>query len=141
MISEDLIYFYNFLKLIVFTHVLQYVPINYKNKGEQMITRTEELILLSVWRLKDDAYSVKIREHLKDVTGQFWSFGAVYMPLDRMVKRGLLQSQLSEPTQKRGGRSKRKYQLTPFGFKALEEIKKIQETAWKGLPRPHKEKS
>lgn len=105
-----------------------------------MITRTEELILLTVWRLKENAYSVKIREHLKEITGHFWSFGAVYMPLDRMVKRGLLQSQLSEPTRERGGRSKRKYRLTPYGFKALEDIKRIQDTAWKGLPQIRKER-
>jgi DNA-binding PadR family transcriptional regulator len=100
-----------------------------------MITRTEELILLAVWRLGEMAYSVKIRKELKAVTGQFWSFGAVYMPLDRLLKRGLLESYLTDPTPERGGRSKRIYKPTQKGLEALEEIRRIHEAAWRGTPR------
>jgi DNA-binding PadR family transcriptional regulator len=100
-----------------------------------MITRAEELIMLAVWRLGDGAYSVKIRNQLMEVTSKFWSFGAVYMPLDRLVKRGLLETYLADPTPERGGRSKRIYKPTKEGLEALEEIKKIQENAWKGLAK------
>jgi DNA-binding PadR family transcriptional regulator len=100
-----------------------------------MLTRAEELILLAVWRLKDRAYSVEIRADLKAVTGRPWSFGAVYMPLDRLEKRELLESYLADPTSERGGRSKRIYSLTSKGLAALGEIRRIQDTAWKGLPR------
>ena len=98
-----------------------------------MITRAEELVLLAVWRLGENAYSVKIREQVMNVTSKFWSFGAIYMPLDRLVKRGLLESALTDPIPERGGRSKRIYTPTLDGLKALEEIKKIQEAAWDGL--------
>ena len=98
-----------------------------------MITRAEELILLAVWRLEEKAYSVEIRRELKAVTGRPWSFGAVYMPLERLVKRGLLESFLAEPTRERGGRSKRIYRPTPKGLDALREIRRIQEAAWRGL--------
>jgi DNA-binding PadR family transcriptional regulator len=100
-----------------------------------MLTRAEELILLAVWRLRDKAYSVEIRGDLKAVTGRPWSFGAVYMPLDRLVKRGHLESHLADPTSERGGRSKRIYRLTNQGRSALKEIRRIQDTAWEGLPR------
>lgn len=100
-----------------------------------MITRAEELILLAVWRLRKKAYSVEIRKELKKVTGQFWSFGAVYMPLDRLVKRGLLESYLADPTRERGGRSKRIYKPTEKGLAALEEIRRIHNAAWRGMPR------
>jgi DNA-binding PadR family transcriptional regulator len=99
-----------------------------------MITRSEELVLLMVWKLEEEAYSVKIRKLLKEVTGKFWSFGAVYMPLDRLTKRGLLESYLADPTSERGGRSKRIYKPTREGLKALAEIKKIQKAAWEGIP-------
>ena len=99
-----------------------------------MVTRAEELILLAVWRLRDQAYSVQIRNQVMEVTGKFWSFGAVYMPLDRLVKRGLLDSHLADPTPERGGRAKRIYQPTQEGLNALAEIKKIQESAWDGMP-------
>lgn len=100
-----------------------------------MITRAEELILLAVWRLREKAYSVEIRKELKLITGQFWSFGAVYMPLDRLVKRGLLDSYLADPTKERGGRSKRIYKPTEKGLSALEEIRKINNAAWRGMPQ------
>jgi PadR family transcriptional regulator PadR len=100
-----------------------------------MLTRAEEYILLSVSRLKDQAYSVEIRKDLQQVTGKYWSFGAVYMPLDRLEKRGLLDSHLADPTPERGGRSKRIYSPTKKGLEALEEIRKIHEAAWKGMPR------
>ena len=101
----------------------------------KLISRAEELILLAVWRLQEDAYSVQIRNQLMEVTGKFWSFGAVYMPLDRLVKRGLLESYLADPTPERGGRSKRIYKPTKDGLEALEEIKKVQDAAWAGIKK------
>ncbi len=100
-----------------------------------MLTRAEELILLSVFRLQKNAYSVKIRDQIIKVTNKHWSFGAIYMPLERLEKRKLLNSFLAEPTTERGGRSKRIYELTEFGEQALLDIKKIQETAWQGLTK------
>ena len=98
-----------------------------------MLTRAEELILLSVWRLQKNSYSVKIRDQIMGVTNKHWSFGAIYMPLERLEKQGLLKSFFADPTPERGGRSKRIYELTELGQRALIEIKNIQETAWQGL--------
>ena len=100
-----------------------------------MLTRSEELILLAVSRLKDKAYSVEIRKNLKDITRRPWSFGAVYMPLDRLEQRGLLESHLADSTPERGGRSKRVYHPTKKGLEALADIRRIHEAAWKGLPQ------
>lgn len=99
-----------------------------------LLTRTEELILLAVWHLKEKAYSVHIRRMLSDITGQYWSFGAVYMPLTRLEKMGYLQSHLSDPTPERGGRSKRIYSATKNGLHALMQIRKINSAIWKGTP-------
>lgn len=104
-----------------------------------MLTRAEELILLAVSRLEEKAYSVEIRKDLQEVTRRFWSFGGVYMPLDRLEKRGLLESYLAEPTPERGGRSKRIYKPTKKGLEALEEIRRIEEAAWKGIPQSMEE--
>ena len=104
-----------------------------------LLSRTEELILLAVWRLQEKAYSVKIRKELKRISHQAWSFGAVYMPLERLTTRGLLDSSLADPTPQRGGRSKRIYKLTNTGIQALAEVKRVQQNAWKGLPDPNLE--
>jgi DNA-binding PadR family transcriptional regulator len=99
-----------------------------------LLTRTEELILLAVWRLKDNAYSIPIHEQVSFITGEKLSLGSIYMPLDRLVKKGFLESYLSEATPERGGRHKRIYRLTREGLKALQRIRNVQERMWNGIP-------
>jgi PadR family transcriptional regulator PadR len=93
----------------------------------KLLTRSEELVLVAVWKLKEDAYCVPIRERLKEMTGKEWSFGSIFDPLDRLERRGLLRSTLTEPVKARGGRSKRVYRITPYGKKALAEMYRLQE--------------
>ncbi len=101
----------------------------------KLLTRSEEYILLAVWKLQDDAYSIPIQEKLNEITGKEWSLGGIYMPLERLEKRGQLMSVLSESTPERGGRHKRIYKLTPSGKKALREIYEVQKTIWEGIPQ------
>jgi DNA-binding PadR family transcriptional regulator len=96
----------------------------------KLLTRPEELVLLSVWRLKEDAYCLPIKKHLVRTTGQNWVFGAVYVPLDRLEKKGYLKSYLGEPTPERGGKRKRLYRVTKEGIKALLEIKRVEKSSW-----------
>ena len=100
----------------------------------KLLSRSEEMVLLAVQTLGDDAYCVPIRSHLIRITGQKWSFGSIYDPLDRLEKKGLLKSRLTEPVKERGGRSKRIYSLTTLGRKALLEMRTIQEALWAGVP-------
>lgn len=100
----------------------------------RLLTRTEEFVLLAVWRLQDNAYSIPLSKHLTANTGQKWSLGAVYMPLERLVKKGYLTSYLSDSTPERGGRHKRIYQLTHAGKHALLTIRAVEQTMWAGLP-------
>ena len=94
----------------------------------------EELLLLAVWRLQEDAYGLAIRRHIADLLGTKVSVGAVYIPLERLARRGLLATWESEPTARRGGRRKRFYKLTPTGLAALNTVKRIHDEAWSGLP-------
>lgn len=100
----------------------------------KLLSRTEEFILLSVLFLKDQAYSVQIRKRLNEVTGKTWSFGALFISLEQLVKKGYLISSLTAPLPERGGRSKRIYVVTPDGSKALEEIKQMERKMWKAVP-------
>ena len=100
----------------------------------KLLSRTEEFILLAILFLKDNAYSVLIRKRLKDVTGKTWSFGALFISLEQLVKKGYLTSSLTAPLPERGGRSKRIYAITPAGHKALEEIKQIERKMWEAVP-------
>lgn len=102
----------------------------------KFISRTEEFIMLSVWMLKDNSYGVPIQESLKRMTGQTWAFGALFVMLNRLEKKGLLDSFLTESTPQRGGRSKRIYKLTPRGKMALLEVKQIQDSVWANISVP-----
>jgi DNA-binding PadR family transcriptional regulator len=100
----------------------------------KLLTRTEELILLAVWKLESNAYCIPIRDQLSDITGENWSLGSIYMPLDRLVKKGYLESYLSEATPERGGRHKRIYKLTDGGMKALLLVRQVQAKMWQDVP-------
>lgn len=101
-----------------------------------LLSRTEELLLLTVWRLQDDAYSLSVQEALSDLLGKPVSIGAVYVPLERLKRRGLLKAREGEPTDQRGGRRKRFYALTTKGHAALAAIDAIQRKAWHGWSAP-----
>lgn len=97
------------------------------------LTRSEEMLLLATWRLQDNAYGVTIQKQLKEVTGKTWAFGALFVSLDRLVKKGFLTTYLSEPTAKRGGRRKRMYRVTPNGLRALHDIRQLERSLWAGI--------
>ena len=98
-----------------------------------LLTRTEEIILLAVYELDDDAYGVTIRKHIEQKIDKKFSVGAIYVPLERLTKRGLLTSYVGGSTPERGGRRKRFYKITPKGISALKKIKKLHNELWAGL--------
>jgi DNA-binding PadR family transcriptional regulator len=99
------------------------------------LSRLEEQILLAVLRLKDEAYGITIRKYLKEVTSETISIGGIYVPLDRLVRKGYIEAYQGDPTPERGGMSKRYYRLTKEGIDALKESKRIFEKLWKNLPQ------
>lgn len=99
----------------------------------EILSKTEELILLAVWKLKDNAYGVPIRDYLIEITGKKFSIGGVYVPLDRLVRKEYLKTNQGEPTPERGGMSKRYYTLTAEGIEVLNQSKKIYDEMWSGL--------
>lgn len=101
--------------------------------GAKILTRSEEFVLLTVWRLQERAYSLPIREKISEITGQEWSLGSIYTPLERLSKNGYLTSYLTEATAERGGRHKRVYQLTKLGRQALIHIRTVDDAMWAGI--------
>jgi PadR family transcriptional regulator PadR len=82
----------------------------------------EQRILFALVHLGSDAYGVTIREEIEARTGRAVSAGALYTALDRLEKRGLVNSRLGDPTPQRGGKRKRLYTVEPAGERALAEI-------------------
>ena len=64
----------------------------------EILTKLEELILLSVWRLKENAYGTTIYKYIMDTTGKKLSLGGIYFPLDRLAKKGSLTAYIGGAT-------------------------------------------
>ena len=93
----------------------------------------EQLILLAILRLRDDAYGVTIRAELADRTGRNVAPGALYTTLERLETKGLITSRMSDPTPQRGGRAKRHVTVTAAGMEALTRALKAHERLLDGL--------
>ena len=100
----------------------------------KLLSRIEEILLVAVWRLTDNAYGVTIRDEISRLTGQDWTLGAIYVPLDKLTRKGLLRKETSDPTPERGGRSRCLYRLTEQGRSALREIRDVSRAIWDGIP-------
>lgn len=98
------------------------------------LTKNEELILLCIWKLENNAYGVTIRLSFRRITGKTLNYGSLYNTLYLLVRRGFVEFKESEPLSKKGGRRKILYSLTPEGKKALREAQKIQRQAWGDVP-------
>ncbi len=88
-------------------------------KGENNIGELEELILLAVQHLGDDAYGVPIGDAV-EAAGRNIAVGTLYITIDRLEKKGLLEGRQSEATPERGGKSRRYFRLTGNGSSALD---------------------
>jgi PadR family transcriptional regulator PadR len=94
------------------------------------------MILLAVLQAgqDDEAYGVRVHTELEARTGRRVARGAVYMTLDRLEKKGLLSSYLTEPTAERGGRARRCYAVTRPAMAALRASRRALVRLWEGLP-------
>ncbi len=93
----------------------------------------EEMVLLAVIVLKDDAYGVEIKKELESRLKERLSVGSIQSALKRMEEKGFLNSEFGETTKKRGGKRKRIYTSTPHAHKVLKEIKEIREGFWSNI--------
>ena len=79
----------------------------------------EQLVLIAVVRLGDDAYGATIRRDIERRTGRRLAISAVYTTLDRLEWKGCVRSWIGEPTPERGGRRRKHFALQPLGARAL----------------------
>jgi len=93
----------------------------------KFLSRSEELVLMMISKIEGDVYGVLLKEHLEKVTGKYWSVGSVYVPLDRLESKGFVKSYTGEASSKRGGRSKRLYEITDEGKQQLAEAQLLYE--------------
>jgi PadR family transcriptional regulator len=93
----------------------------------------EQIVLLAVLRLGDDAYGVPIRQEIEKRTGRSLTVGALYRTFDRLEDKGYVTSWFSDPTAARGGRSRRYFKVLPLGIRVLRESRDALTAMWEGL--------
>ena len=99
----------------------------------------EQVVLLAVARLDEDAYGMRIRAEIEERAGRRASIGAVYATLERLENKRYLESWLGEPMPERGGRPRRYYRVRPAAARALEESWAALQRMWQGLEPPMRE--
>ena len=90
----------------------------------------EELVLLTIAILSDDAYGVSIQRELEERCNRTVTIGALHSTITRLEEKGLLTSWVGGATAERGGRSKRYYQVTHAGKAMLRELKSMRDELW-----------
>lgn len=95
----------------------------------------EQLVLLALLRLRDNAYGATIHQEVQKRTRRAVSISAVYTTLDRLEEKQLVLSRVGEPTPRRGGRRKKYYALEPAGAEALSNSCRIFRDMTRGLER------
>ena len=93
----------------------------------------EEIILLALARLGENAYGVTIRKTVSEAMDKDTSIGAVYATLDRLEHKGYVSSRQGEATPERGGRAKRYFKLEGAGQAALREADLVRLRLTQGL--------
>lgn len=94
----------------------------------------EELVLLIVGVLKDDAYGVNIMEEIESQTSRKVNISAVHSALHRLEEKGYLKSHLGGEISSRGGRRKRIFELTYGGVIAINQVKELRNKLWNQIP-------
>jgi len=98
-----------------------------------MLGEFEYLILTAAARLEDDAYGVDIARELEARAGRSVSRGALYTTLDRLEQKGMIGTWMGEPTPERGGRPKRRVQVTAKGRRAAADFYDAVTTLSRGV--------
>ena len=93
----------------------------------------EQVVLLAILRLGEEAYAIPVREEIEAHTGRDVARGALYTALERLESKKCVRSRMSDPLPERGGRSRRYYTVTPVGLAALRASRDAWLSLWKGV--------
>ncbi len=97
------------------------------------LTKREEFLLLAILELKENAYIVSLRRHIKEISGRSINHGSLCNTLSALIRKGYIKSKESLPLPQKGGRRKVMYFLTHEGKQALTKAYEIQKLAWDGF--------
>jgi len=95
----------------------------------------EELCLLIVGVLNEDAYGVSVQDEIKKRTGRNVTISSIHSTLVRLEKKGLLKSYMGGANEIRGGRTKRIFEMTPDGKQVVRDARELRNQLWTDIPK------
>lgn len=95
----------------------------------------QELVMLTVGMLYDDAYGVSIKDEIEKQSGRKVTLSTIHAALNRLEDKGYLNSRMGGATEERGGRPKRLFRVTAYGKQVLEESRQMRNRMWDLIPR------
>ncbi len=98
------------------------------------LTKTEEILLLSIWQLKDEGYGVRIRQHVSKVIKKEFTYGNLYSALNQLTLKNYVEKKPGETVPERRGRRRIYYTLTAEGLNALNEAQEMNKILWSAIP-------
>ena len=108
-------------------------PIDAPMPHDSFAGEFEQMLLLAILRLGDEAYGAKLIRELRTTADRRVSRGSVYVTLDRMEEKGWIQSAASDPRPERGGRPRRMVQITESGVAEVRKARRAFLDLWSGL--------
>jgi DNA-binding PadR family transcriptional regulator len=118
-----------------YTTIFTAITNNTLNMKKTKLGEFEELVLLTVAALQQEAYGVEIKRELEARLNENLSVGSIQSALKRMEEKGFLTSEWGDATQKRGGKRKRIYSATPYAHRVLADMKEIRAGLWNSISR------
>ncbi len=99
------------------------------------LTKIEEILLVAIWRLKGNAYGVRIRQHVSSVIGRQLTYGHLYSALNQLAAKDFVAKSEGKAAIQRLGRPRVYYSLTSEGLEALKGAMKVNEKLWAGVTK------
>lgn len=97
------------------------------------LSKLEELVVLAIWHLKDNAYGVKIKKKVKELSGREYFYNTLYTTFDQLTKKEYITKHFGHPSAVRGGKRKVYFKITTEGMKVLKNAYERNCRVWKGI--------
>jgi len=101
--------------------------------GRSALGELEHLLLVSIVRLRDDAYGAKVIEEVESQTSREVSHAAAYIALQRLERKDMIAGRDQAPAPGRGGRSRRFFTVTDTGLQRLHDSANALFEMWHGV--------
>ena len=99
----------------------------------QYLGEFEEVVLLAVCSLGEEAYANTVKAEVQKHSGRAYNISAIHTALYRLEEKGYLESELGAPTNKRGGKRKRIFTPTQYAINSLKENRAMRESFWQNI--------